>query len=264
MGSLDDAVLSDALLERAVRSSRNRSDPFHVASGTDRGRRPARNQRPAPQLAQHRRADRPLGQSRDSSSRDPQAGQRRSSDEPHGGTPGARSTAPQERSAAAKETSNSVSCRTYPLSAALAIKAAVALTRAAVSASPLRFPARVRGTSSTERAARASGSFPMRRRSRGFSSKNSRGPRRASRKLAPIHTTPPSLPSNRNSSSAKPPSASDWTSVRAGSRPSDEMTVATRWAKPTSSACSFSSSSALVSTVTPAKLSSENVISNVV
>ena len=44
----------------------------------------------------------------------------------------------------------------------------------------------------------------------------------------------------------------------------DEMTVAARWAKPTSSACSFSSPSALVSTATPAKLSSENVISSVV
>src|SRR4029077_3351882 len=264
MGSPEDTVPFDPLFERALRSSRNLSDPFHLASGTDRGRRPARNQRPAPQLAQHRNAARSLGQTRNSSSPDPQAGQRRSSDEAQGGTPGACWTASQERSAAANETSKAVLCRTYPLSAALAIRAAVALSRAALSASPLRFPARARRTSSTERAARTSGSFPMRRRSRGFSSKNSRGPRRVSRKLAPIHTIPPELPSNRNSSSAKPPSASDWTSARARSRPSDEMTVATRWAKPTSSACSFSSSSALVSTVTPAKLSSENVISNVV
>src|SRR6476646_4653827 len=108
MGSPDGTVPFDPLFERAFRSSRNLSDPFHVASGTDRGRRPARNQRPAPQLAQHRRADRPLGQSRDSSARDPQAGQRRSSEEVQGGTPGARSTAPQERSAAAKETSKAV------------------------------------------------------------------------------------------------------------------------------------------------------------
>src|SRR4051794_5117804 len=146
-------TLFEALFERALRSSRNLSDPFHAPSGTDRGRRPARNQRPAPQLAQHRRADRPLGQSRNSSSRDPQAGQRRSSDEAQAGTAAGRSTAPQPRSAAASETSNAVSCRTYPLSAALAIRAAVALTRAAVSASAFRFPVRARRTSSTERAA---------------------------------------------------------------------------------------------------------------
>ena len=66
-----------------------------------------------------------------------------------------------------------------------------------------------------------SGSFPIRRRSRGFSSKNSRGPRRASRKLAAIHNIPPELSSSRSSSSAKPPSASDRTSARARSRPSD-------------------------------------------
>ena len=172
--------------------------------------------------------------------------------------------APQARSAAANETSNAVSCRTYPLSAALAIRAAVAVSRAAVSASASLFPARARRTSSTARVARTSGSFPMRRRSRGFSSKNSRGPRRASRKLAAVLTTPPELPSRRNSPSAKPPSPSDADECRASSRPSDEMTVAARWAKPTSSACSFSSPSALVSTVTPAKLSSENVISSVV
>ena len=140
MGSPEDTVPFDALFERALRSSRNLSDPFHVASGTDRGRRPARNQRPAPQVAQHRRADRPLGQSRNSSSRDPQAGQRRSSDEAQEGTPGAAPTTPQARSAAANETSKVVSCRTYPLSAALAIKAAVALTRAAVSAVLAAFP----------------------------------------------------------------------------------------------------------------------------
>ena len=108
------------------------------------------------------------------------------------------------------------------------------------------------------------GPSPRRRRSRGFSSKNSRGPRRASRKLAAILNIPPELSSSRSSSSAKPPSASDRTSARARSRPSEEMTVAARWAKPTSSACSFSSPSALVSTATPAKLSSENVISSVV
>src|SRR5580765_8674529 len=94
-GSPEDTLPSDAVFERALRSSRNLSDPFHVASGTDRGRRPARNQRPAPQLAQHRNAARSLGQTRNSSSPDPQAGQRRSSDEAQGGTPGACSTAPQ-------------------------------------------------------------------------------------------------------------------------------------------------------------------------
>src|SRR6476659_1100924 len=132
MGSPEDTVPFDPLFERALRSSRNLSDPFHVASGTDRGRRRARNQRPAPQLAQHRKADRVLGQSRNSSSRDPQAGQRRSSDEAQGGRPRAGSTAPQARSAVAKETSKTVSFRRYPPLAALAIRAAVALTRAAV------------------------------------------------------------------------------------------------------------------------------------
>src|SRR4051794_21759240 len=254
----------EALFEKALRSSRNLSEPFHDPSGTDRGRRPARNQSPAPQLAQHRRADRPLGQSRNSSSRDPQAGQRRSSDEAQEGTPGARSPAPQARSAAANETSNAVSDRTYPHSAALAIRAAVSLSRTAVPASASRFPARARKTSSTERAARASRPLAMRPRSRGFSSKNSRGPRRASRKLAATLTVPPGLPSSPNSSSATPPSASDRTRVRALSDPSVGMTVAARWAKPTSSACSFSSPSALVSTATSARLPSENVISSLV